>query len=110
MQIEQRNQNVPPINVLVNLNLESALGEVGGTLDGLINAVTTLTGDLTEALDPLTCGADDIPLLNVLTGLLCTENESDEVATLLIPLEIQQEDLYLNFISLPIKEAPLEKR
>ncbi|WP_369986206.1 Ig-like domain-containing protein [Thalassolituus sp.] len=110
MQIEQRNQNVPPINVLVNLNIESVLGPLGSTLDDLVDLATSITGEVTEALDPVTCSAADLPLLGSLASLLCTENETDEVATLLIPLEIQQEDLYLNFISLPIKEAPLEKR
>ena len=110
MQIEQRNQNAPPINVLVNLDVESVLGATGSTIDYLINAITIFTGDLTESLDPVTCDATDVPLLGLLADLLCTENESDEVATLLIPLEIQQEDLYLNFISLPIKEAPEVRR
>ena len=110
MQIEQRNQNVPPINVVVNLDIESVLGPLGSTLDDVINLATTITGEATEALDPITCAAAELPLLGPLASLLCTENETDEVATLLIPLEIQQEDLYLNFISLPIKEAPLEKR
>ena len=110
MQIEQRNQNVPPINVLVNLDIESTLGPVGSTVDDLVNAITIFTGDLTESLDPVTCGATDVPLLGILADVLCTENESDEVASLLIPLEIQEEDLYLNFISLPIKEAPEVRR
>ena len=79
-------------------------------VDDLVNAITIFTGDLTESLDPVTCGATDVPLLGILADVLCTENESDEVASLLIPLEIQEEDLYLNFISLPIKEAPEVRR
>lgn len=112
MQIEQRNQNVPPIDVLVQLDIGNNLGPlapVGNLLNSILDGVTSLTGLVTELTDPLTCATEDIPLLGTIVGLLCTENGSEDFAVLLIPLEIQKEDLYLNFISLPIKEAPLEK-
>ncbi|MBW0148656.1 Ig-like domain-containing protein [Marinobacter arenosus] len=86
MQIEQRNSNVPEINVLVSTEdaITGALIDFGSCLGGL------LFGDTTA------CEA-----------LLSEDTES--TGAVLIPLVIPDQGLYLNFISNPIKEIPAQQ-
>lgn len=86
MQVEQRNSNAPEINVLVsssNVLLEPIL-DLGSCFGGL------LSFDLT-ACESLISG------------------NSDDVSTVVIPLAIPTEGVYLNFISNPIKEIPAQQ-
>ena len=81
MQIEQRNSNVPPIDV----NVEVEIPLLGGFIDFLqcINGGNSLTE--------------------------CLSGSGTDSGDINIPLEIPREGVYLNFISNPIKEIPAEQ-
>lgn len=81
MQIEQRNSNVPPIDV----NVEVEIPLLGGFIDFL------------------QCTSDDNSLAECLSG------SGTDAGDINIPLEIPREGVYLNFISNPIKEIPAEQ-
>ncbi|RBP26463.1 Ig-like domain-containing protein [Marinobacter pelagius] len=86
MQIEQRNTNVPELDVLVTT--DNAI--LGGTIDFASCLGGLLTGD-TTACEELLSG---------------TTESSGAVK---IPLQIPEQGVYLNFISNPIKEIPAKQ-
>lgn len=83
MQVEQRNRNVPAINVEVAGSSEATSG-----LLGLVSCLGSIfTGSGTGACEDLING---------------------DGTAVKLPLEIPQEGVYLNFISKPVKEIPQE--
>jgi hypothetical protein len=86
MQIEQRNNNAPDINVLVST--ENAI------LDSGIELISCLGGLLF---------GDTSACENLL------DESSEDTGAVLIPLTIPEGGIYLNFISNPIKELPIEQ-
>ena len=81
IQIEQRNTNVPPIDV----NVEVEIPLIGGVID------------LAE------CIADGNSLSECLSG------SGTDKGDIRIPLQIPEQGVYLNFISNPVKEIPAEQ-
>ncbi len=85
MQIEQRNDNEPPINVRVNVTIPI----------------------IDQFLSYSAC-VDERGLEGIFTCLVDSSTETDR-GDITIPLIIPQQGVYLNFISNPIKEIPAEQ-
>lgn len=86
MQIEQRNTNVPDIDVLVTTEdaISKAVIDVTSCIGGLLTGNTAACGAL---FDQTTASTGAVQ----------------------IPLQIPEQGVYLNFISNPVKEIPAQQ-